>query len=139
MAEKICPTCKGKKILRNLDRYNKVELPISLTVFYEFANNWRISGAMSSNVLLYRLIDHTENNANVFPYSENIVELVDINLRLGINYKIDKWLIGFNSRMINFQKIDNIIFNDIIKDPRVDEKWEWSNPLRFDFTIGYMW
>jgi hypothetical protein len=127
------------RILRNLDRYNKAELPISLTVFYEFANNWLISGAMSSNVLLYRFIDHTENNANVFPYSENTVELDDINLRLGINYKIDKWLIGFNSKLVNFQKIDKIIFNEIIKDPRNDQNWEWNNPLQFDVTIGFMW
>ncbi len=127
------------RILRNLDRYNKVEVPISLTVFYEFANNWLILGAMSSNVLLYRLIDHTENNNDVFPYSESTFEIDDIHLRIGINYQIDKWLIGFNSRLFNYQKIDKIIFNSLIKDPRVDQKWEWSNPLRFDFTIGYMW
>ena len=37
-------------------------------------------------------------------------------------------LIGLHSRLANFQKIDRIIFNDRIKDPRTDQKWEWHNP-----------
>lgn len=127
------------EILRNLNKYEKGQLPLICSTFYEFGNHFFLSGQLVSNILLYRSIDHTENNSDVFPYSENTLELNDINFRLGINYKINKWLIGFNSRMINFQKIDKIIFNDIIKDPRGDQSWEWNNPLQFDFTIGYMW
>ena len=94
---------------------------------------------MTSNFLLLISIDHTEWSREVFPISEGTFELDDIQLRLGVNYKLGKLIIGLHSRVVNFQKIDKIIFNDIIKDPRTDQKWEWNNPLRIDLTIGYMW
>ncbi|MEE9440009.1 MAG: hypothetical protein V3V14_13470 [Saprospiraceae bacterium] len=127
------------RILRNLNKYKKVDLPISLSVFYEFAKNLQVSGTMSSNILLFKSIDHTENNSDVFPYSESTFEIDNFNLNLGLLYQLDKWLIGINARLINFEKIDKIIFNDIIKDPRIDQNWEWNNTLQFNFIIGYMW
>ncbi len=127
------------RILRNLNRYRKVKLPLSLSVFYELGKQVFISGKLESNVLLYRSVDYTKTNVEVFPYTEGTFELDDVNFSLGINYRIDKIYFGISSRVFNFQKIDKIIFNYLVKDPRVDQKWEWYNPLRFDFTIGYMW
>jgi hypothetical protein len=65
--------------------------------------------------------------------------LDDIQLRLGVHGRIGKFMIGLHSRVANFQKIDKIIFNRLVQDPRTDQKWEWNNPLRFDLTVGYTW
>lgn len=127
------------KILRNLNSYQKFHLPLSVTIFYNLKDNWIVSGELSSNILVFRSIDQTENNSDIFPFSEGTFEVDDIQLRLGVNYRIGKLIIGLHSRVVNFQKIDRIIFNDIVKDPRTDQKWEWHNPLRFDLTVGYRW
>ncbi len=126
-------------ILRNLNRYKKISAPLSLSLNYGLGANWFIVGEIRSNILLYRNIDHTENNTGPFPYKAGTFELDKIILNVGINYKIGQFLVGFNSRVLNFQKIDKIIFNHYLKDPRIDQKWEWYNPLRFDFTVAYMW
>ncbi len=126
-------------ILRNLNRYKKIHAPLSLSFYYELGANWFIDGEISSDILLYRSINHTENNNEVFPYQAGTFELDKIFLNVGINYKIGQFLVGISSRALNAQKIDKIIFNDYLKDPRIDQKWEWYNPLRFDFTVSYMW
>jgi hypothetical protein len=126
-------------ILLTQNRYKKVLTPLSLLVFYELVDHWFISGELASNFLIFRSVDHTENDSDFFPYSEGALELDDIQLRLGVNYRSGKFLIGLRSRVVNFQKIDRIIFNRIVKDPRTDQTWERYNPLRFDLTMGYTW
>jgi len=126
-------------ILLAQNRYEKVLTPLSLLVFYELVDHWFISGELASNFLVYRSIDDPEASRKLFPFSQSAFELDNIELRLGLNYKIDKFMIGLHSRVVNFQKIDRIIFNNLIKDPRTDQNWEWYNPLRFDLTVGYTW
>jgi hypothetical protein len=130
---------ESRRILLVTNKYEKILLPLSLLAFYEIGDHLIISGEFASNFLMFRSIDNTESNSGFFPYSEGTFELDDIQLRIGINYRIDNFLIGLQSRAINFQKIDRIIFNDIIRDPRTVQKWEWHNPLRFDLTVGYTW
>ncbi len=127
------------RILRYQNSYKKIYSTMALLLFYKLASNWFIGGEISSDILLYRSIDHTENNNEVFPYQAGTFELNKIFLNAEIKYKIGKILVGINSRVLNFQKIDKIIFNHLIHDPRTDQKWEWYNPLRFDFTVSYMW
>jgi hypothetical protein len=126
-------------ILLALNRYKKVFTPMSLLAFYELGNHWLISGELASSFLVFRSIDHTEWSRTVFPFSEGTFELDDIQLRLGVNNRLGKFIIGLHSRVANFQKIDRVIFNRIVKDPRTDQTWEWDNPLRFDLTVGYTW
>jgi len=125
------------RILRNLHSYTKVKTPLSFKVFYKLRNNWYVTGSVTSNLLLFRSINNSELNGDVFPYTESTFELDDINLHLGINYQINNILIGLELTILNFQKIDKIIFNDIIKDPRVDQKWEWDNPISGRISFGY--
>ena len=122
------------------NKYEKILLPLSLLVFYEIGGHWIISGEFASNFLVFRSVDNTSvSNSEFFPLSEGTFELDDIQLRLGVHGRIGNVLIGLYSRVANFQKIDRIIFNRIIQDPRTDQKWEWHNPLRFDLTVGYIW
>jgi len=125
-------------LLLILDTYKKVCAPMSFSAYYELGEYWFISGELSSNFLVFRWIDNREETF-LFPFAESTFELDDIQLSLGINYKIGTVLIGLHSRLANFQKIDRVIFNNIIRDPRTEKNWEWNNPLRFDLTIGYTW
>lgn len=125
--------------IRGLNRYKKVLTPLSLSAFYELDDHWLISGDIISNFIVFRCIDNTELSREDYPYSEGTLELDDVQLRIGVIYQIGNWMIGIHSRVANVQKIDRIIFNDILKDPRADQTWEWHNPLRFDLTVGYTW
>lgn len=127
------------EILLTTNEYKTIQVPLSLSVIYHVGNFWFISGETASNLTVYRSIDHTDNNSDVFPYTESSFDLDEVYLGLGVNYRVKQFFIGINSRVLNYQKIDKIIFNSIVKDPRTDQKWEWNNPLRFDVTIGYMW
>jgi len=123
--------------LKVLNRYEKFSTPLSLSTFFRLGAHWLISGEVISNFLVFRSIEEATSRGYVF--SENTFEVDDIQLRLGLNGRIGKVLIGLHSRVANFQKIDRVIFNRIIKDPRTDQTWEWHNPLRFDLTVGYTW
>ncbi len=122
------------KILYFLNNYKKYSTNLSLFISYDFGSDWILSGEARSNFLIYR-----ELSNSAVKFSETTFELDYIEIRLGVNRRIGNFLIGVNSRVFNYQKIDKIIFNELIKDPRVDEKWERYNPLRFDLTVGYMW
>ena len=126
------------RILRNHDSYSKVKVFLSLKVFYELKDNLFASGVLTSNFLLYRSIDNNILNSDLYPFSESTFELDDINLNVGINYKIKNLIIGFDLRILNFQKIDKLLFNRIIKDPRTDQTWELDNPISGRLSIGYI-
>jgi hypothetical protein len=124
--------------IKILNRYKKVLTQLSLSAFYELGDHWFISGQVVSNFLVFRAVRNTEWSSEGYG-TEGAFELDDVQLRLGLNGRIGRVIIGLHSRVVNFQKIDKIIFNDIIIDPRTDQKWEWYNPLRFDLTVGYTW
>lgn len=126
-------------VIQILNRYKKVLTPLSLTAFYDLGDHWLISGELASYFLVFRSIGNTEWSREGFSYTEPTFELDNIHLRFGVNYRISKWMVGIHSRVVNVQKIDRIIFNDIIRDPRTNQTWEWHNPLHFDLTVGYTW
>ena len=126
-------------ILLLQDRYHKVKAPININSFFRMSERLSVSAEIELNWLIQRsIIDSRVSNAG-FPYTEARFELDDIQLRLGVNYRSGNFIIGLRSRVANFQKIDRVIFNRIVKDPRTDQTWEWYNPLRFDLTVGYTW
>jgi hypothetical protein len=125
--------------IKALNRYKKVFTPISFSAFYELGDHWFLLGELVSNFLVFRSIRNTEWSREGFAYTASTFELDDIQFRLGMNGRIGKVIIGIYSRVANVQKIDRIIFNDILKDPRTDQTWEWHNPLRIDLSVGYTW
>jgi hypothetical protein len=127
------------KILRNLNKYEKVKIPLSFIAFYKIFHNTYVNAGISSYVLIYRKIDHTENNSDAFPYTEFTMEPNNVELTAGLNRTFRRFLFGLNTRLVNYQKIDKILFNSIIKDPRTNKNWEFYNPLQFEFSIGYTW
>lgn len=126
-------------ILRALDNYNKVQSPLSVSTLCKLKERLFIRGDISSNFVLSRRIENSESDPLVFPYKEKSLNFEGISMDLGVVYVVKKIWIGLNSRIINYQKIDKIIFNSLIRDPRLGQKWEWNNPLQLEFIIGYMW
>ena len=124
--------------IKGVHRYKKIFAPLALSAFYELGDHWLISGQVVSNFLVFRGVRNTEWSTEEY-VTEGAFELDGVQLRLGLNGRIGKVIIGIHSRVVNFQKIDKIIFNDIIRDPRTDQSWENYNPLRFDLTVGYTW
>lgn len=127
----------GYAILLHLNNYGKLQLPLSFSVFFELSDSWILTGSVASNVLLMRRIGRSADGK--YSGSFGTFEWDDIQLRCGVNYRIGRWMVGLESRVINVQKIDRVIFNHILKDPRTDQTWENYNPLRFDLTVGYSW
>jgi hypothetical protein len=126
-------------ILRALDTYKKAQIPLSISTLWELKERLFLKGDIISNLVYSKSIENSASDPAVFPYIEKNLNFDGICLDLGVVYLVNKFWVGIKSRMINYQMIDKIIFNSLIRDPRVDQKWEWSNPLHLDFTIGYMW
>ncbi len=121
-------------ILLNQNRYSKFSTPASMTFWFQVIDNFYLSALVESNWLVHRRITHSEGWWSGFPYSENTFELEDIQCRLGLRYRWQHVVFGFDARAFNFQKVDKILFS-----PRIEESWEWHNPFRIDLTVGYTW
>lgn len=123
------------RVLLGTNKYSKLFIPITLTSFLHITDRWSLSAELSSNMLFYRHID-IFRRSRLFPYTHYTFALDEAHAKVGINYAFDKWMIGLNSRLINFQQVDKIIFNRLMGDPIIYESWEKYNPLRFDITFG---
>lgn len=121
-------------ILLYQNRYTKLSAPASVTCWFEVSNNFYFSALIESNWLVHRHITHTTSSWRGFPYYQTTFELEDIQCRLGLRYKLHQVVIGFDIRAFNFQTVDRLLFS-----PGIEESWEWNNPLRLDYTIGYTW
>jgi hypothetical protein len=126
------------EILRHLNVYDKLLMPVSFVGYLGIGKRLQLDLGYNTLFLLYRRIDNTEGNSNDYPYTAFSFELSRLELVGGINYKLKSFILGVHSRFVNYQKIDNIIFNDIVNDPRMDQKWEFNNPLRIDFSVSFM-
>lgn len=126
-------------VLRFSNKYEKFYCLVSATVFYRIKNSWYLLSSVHSNLLFHRSLDNTNLASDAYPYNENTFELDEISFTSGINRKVKNLILGLNTRLVNFQKIDSIIFNRLIRDPREGQKWEWHNPFQLNFSVGYMW
>jgi hypothetical protein len=123
--------------LRGLSTYEKIYLPLAVSGYLDIGHGFSIDAGFSSSILLYRKINQNAYKSDVFPYTETTFELSNLELTSGINYEVNRFVIGVHTRLVNYQRIDKIIFNDTLNDPRVDEQWEYYNPLRFDVSLSY--
>lgn len=124
-------------ILLAQNRYSKCYAIPSVAFLLKLTSRLNIIGSTDLNMLLYRYVNHTESTFPSFPYSETTLEFDKLQMNLGFNYTAGRFLIGIQSRVFNYQKVDKVIFNSIIKDPRINQRWERFNPLRFDVSVGY--
>ena len=125
------------EILRYQNKYEKIFLPINASGYLSIGNGFSIDLAFSTYILLFRKIENTAFGSDDFPYTNSTFELNSFEITSGINYEIGRFIIGLHSRLLNYQKIDKIIYNRTVQDPNVDQAWEFHNPLRFDFSFSY--
>ena len=123
-------------IVRHQNQYSKVVIPFNTTTYIPIGKNFSVSTNLGSYFLVYRNIDNTNITSAHFPYTEGTFELHNIALKGGINYSTKNFMVGLNIRLLNYQKIDKIIFNSIIKDPRTNQTWEFYNPLSLEFSVS---
>ncbi|MFT4762709.1 MAG: hypothetical protein ACI9LN_004697 [Saprospiraceae bacterium] len=63
--------------------------------------------------------------------------LYSIEFNPGINYSYERFIFGAMYRAFQVKKIDKIIFNRIIRDPRTDQNYEIHNPFKMWLSVGY--
>lgn len=125
-------------ILRYTNKYEKFQVPLTATLLFDLHKGLSISGTATANQLVFRNINNTEFSSEAFPYNEFTFELDEVHLSLGLQYRFNQFIFGISNRIYNYQKVDKVIFNRLIRDPRTDEKWERYNPTRFDISISYV-
>lgn len=123
-------------ILLKQDDYTKLSAPTSAMLWFRVIKNLYLSADIEANWLVYRRITNSrvEEGGYGFPFSETTFELDDVQLMLGANYQLNRWILGVKARAANYQRIDNILFSR-----HIEQDWEWYNPLRVDLTLGYTW
>lgn len=123
-------------ILLKQDDYTKLSAPTSAMLWFQVIRNLYLSADVEANWLVYRRITNSrvEEGWYGFPFSETTFELDDVQLMLGANYQLNRWILGVKARAANYQRIDNILFSRSI-----EQDWEWYNPLRVNLTLGYTW
>ncbi len=126
------------KMLWHQDRYSKISITTPLTFNIRILPRLIIDCKANSAFNIYREINNSAVNGNTyFPYKKTEFKLTKIQFDVGLKYILYKFIIGLHYRARNYQEIDKIIFNNILKDPRIDQKWELYNPLHFELSIGY--
>ena len=55
----------------------------------------------------------------------------------GILFRVKRLNLGIQYRITQIKRIDKILFNNLIQDPRTDQKFELFNPFKLWFSIGY--
>jgi len=84
--------------IKGLNRYKKIFAPLALSSFYGLGNHWFISVELVSNLLVFRSIENTGWSRESSPLTEGGFELDDMQLRLGLNGRIGKVIIGIHSK-----------------------------------------
>ncbi len=126
------------RILLHENQYIKIMTPVPSFVSFRINNQLFFNFELTPAFIVYRRISNTLINSDLFPYSKFEFQLEKVKVNFGLAYSARRFSFGLNYRIINYQKIDKVIFNHILKDPRV-EKWELYNPLQFNFNVGFVW
>ena len=127
-------------ILWHEDRYNKIGVLTNTRLTTKIISNVYFDMEVYPVFNIFRLIDNSAiKDRKYFPYKKWEFEFVKIQANAGLCLQYKRVAIGFYYRFYNYQKIDKIIFNKILKDPRTDQTWEYFNPVHYDFSIAYSW
>ena len=121
------------KILRFTDRYYKylLVLPLEARLFA------REKIFLSSSILTQFNFHTVANRSNFRSYNWWIFNFHSVELASGIGYSLSLFDFALSYRAYQFKKIDRILFNHILRDPRVNKKIETENPFKLWLSIGY--
>ncbi len=118
----------GIAVLLWTNRYFKYLMQTPLKLSYVLSNQLGFSLEILPQLNFLTVAKHHKDKDVDFSWSE--FDLYSIELNPGIVYTRGKFNFGIKYRVFQLKKIDKIIFNRIIKDPRTDQENETYNPFK---------
>jgi hypothetical protein len=128
-------THKSTEDLRWTDSYFKNIIQMPIAVQYKIHRKYSLRAEMLPQINLLTLAKHSSFDKT---YSKFDPGFYSAEFNAGANYAISKRIsLGISYRAFQIKKIDKILFNDIVRDPRKEEKFETYNPFKMWLTVGY--
>lgn len=123
------------KLLRYTDRYYKFLLILPFEFHYFFNSDFFISSSVINQVNFLTIANRS--NSDFTSYDWWSLNFHSIEMNSGIGYTYSKFDFILSYRFYQIKKVDRILFNDIILDPRPDKSIEVHNPFKVWLSIGY--
>jgi len=127
----------GHDGVRYTNRYYKVLLtvPIQLNIHNSKKIDFLIEVLPQLSVFT-KAYDSRYDYTEKFNWSRLVFHSVELNP--GLDYKLGNSIISLKYRLFQLKKIDRIIFNYTLDDPRIDQTFETYNPVKFmvSFYVG---
>lgn len=127
----------GNDQLLSTDRYFQFLLQSPVNISYIFSKRFRYSVEILPQMDFLTYADHS-SGPNSKNGSWSRWDLYSIEINSGIDYTLSNFIFSIKYRVFQFKKIDKIIFNDIINDPRIDQVFETANPFKVWFSVGFV-
>ncbi|MFN0213381.1 MAG: hypothetical protein ACKVT2_03930 [Saprospiraceae bacterium] len=128
-------TKAGTEELNHTDRYHKYLLQLPLIFEYRMFSKLSLTGEALPQVNLLTVSHHSLRDLN---YSKFDPDYYSTEINVGVKYIFNRRInVGVNYRGFQFKKIDKVLFNYTLRDPRTDQTYETYNPFKLWLSIGY--
>ena len=125
----------GTDILISTNEYYQFLIQFPLNGTYQFNEHIRLSLGVLPQLNVFTIANHTQYTRN---YSWRQFDLYSVEFNPGIDYTTSRLVFSLKYRAFQFKKIDRILFNRILDDPRTDQTFETYNPFKIWLSVGYM-
>ena len=127
-------------ILRLLNRYQKLLGDALTTVDYELAGNLSLQVLAKANFEFYTKANRDASIFQQSPYSMSSFGFHSVELIPGLSYRfLGRIHLAFGIRALNAKRVDPIVFGPWLRHDIVDQRMDYYNPFRMNFTLGYQW
>jgi hypothetical protein len=125
----------GTEILRWTDRYYQFLMQFPLNGTYQLNDHFGLSLGVLPQLNFLTIANHTTQDKTYSwwrfgPYS--------VEFNPGIEYTKSRMVFSLRYRAFQVKKIDRILFNSIVRDPRTDQTFETYNPFKLWLSVGYL-
>ncbi len=121
--------------LASTNRYSKYLVQIPIVVRYKTDRRF---GFQVETLPQMGMWTAAKRNGTAITRSKFDPGFYSAEFNAGLNYSISRRIsLGLSYRVFQIKKIDKILFNHIVRDPRKDEKFETYNPFKLWLTVGY--
>lgn len=125
----------GTDILRWTDRYYQFLMQFPLNGTYQLNDHFGFSLGMLPQLNFLTIADHTSSDES---YTWWRFDLYSVEFNPGIEYTKSRMAFSLRYRAFQVKKIDRILFNHILDDPRKGQTFETYNPFKVWLSVGYM-
>lgn len=124
------------RIRRLLNDYQKGLIQFPLLVRLDVSKKIHFRTSLIFNFDMFTYANNTESTRNEFPYSKFSFNFYSLTISPELRYRTHNLDIGAGVRVINFQRIDRVLFGDFINDNRKNRNFEFFNPLNIFISIS---